>query len=419
MIGELLATGDEIRSGALIDSNSAYIAERLEDAGVEIIRHQCVGDSEAEIVAVLGEIGNRAEISVVTGGLGPTEDDLTTKAAALAAGVPLVLNVMALKEIEEFFKSRQRWMSESNKKQAFLPEGSILLSNPIGTAPGFSLVIGHCRFFFLPGVPTEMKRMLEDHVLPFVLKQSGIDRTSSIKKTITTFGLTEAATGEQLSDLNQMFPEVRLGLRAKFPEIQVKLYAYGKDHNKLAEQMESAADWVSGRLGRHIVSLKGDPMEVVVGNLLRARRETLAVAESCTGGLISHRITNVSGSSEYFILAGVVYSNSSKIDLLGVSPETLERFGAVHEETAKEMALGVRRISGSTFGLAVTGIAGPDGGTSEKPVGTVCIGIASLNSIIGKTLRFAFGDRIMNKRMFSQSALNMLRLELIRQTHEL
>ncbi|MEW5909293.1 MAG: CinA family nicotinamide mononucleotide deamidase-related protein [Thermodesulfobacteriota bacterium] len=414
MIGELLATGDEIRSGALIDSNSAYIAEKLEDAGVEIMRHQCVGDAEADIVTVLKEIGGRADIAVVTGGLGPTEDDLTATAAARAAGVSCEFNETAMKEIEAFFKTRQRWMSDSNKKQALLPHGSKLLSNPMGTAPGFSLRIGRCTFFFLPGVPAEMKRMLDDHVLPFILKSSGLDPAVSIKRTITTFGLTEAATGEQLCDLNRHFPEVRLGLRAKFPEIQVKLYAYGKNRSHLTGQVEKAAAWVSDKLGRYIISLTGEPMEVVVGNLLRGRKETVAVAESCTGGLISHRITNVSGSSDYFLFAGVVYSNSAKTDLLGVSRDTLDRFGAVHEETAREMARGVRRITGSTYGLAVTGIAGPSGGSVEKPVGTVCIGIASPDTVIGKTLHFTFGDRLMNKRIFSQSALNMLRLELIR-----
>src|SRR4030042_4389250 len=180
MIGEILATGDEIRSGALIDSNSSHIAEQLEAAGVEIRRHQCLGDSETQITLVLQEIGGRSDIAVVTGGLGPTEDDLTALAAAKAAGVRCVLNPTALKEIEGFFKNRERLLSDSNKKQAFLPEGSRILSNPIGTAPGFSLKIGRCRFFFLPGVPAEMKRMLKDHILPEIAGLAGGNRTICI-----------------------------------------------------------------------------------------------------------------------------------------------------------------------------------------------------------------------------------------------
>ena len=414
MIGEILATGDEIRSGALIDSNSSHIAEQLEAAGVEIRRHQCVGDSETQITLVLQEIGGRSDIAVVTGGLGPTEDDLTALAAAKAAGVRCVLNPTALKEIEGFFKNRQRLMSDSNKKQAFLPEGSRILSNPIGTAPGFLLTIGRCRFFFLPGVPAEMKRMLKDHVLPEIAGLAAGNRTICITRTITTFGLTESATGEQLSDLNIRFPEIRLGLRAKFPEIQVKLYAYGKDEAVLTNQLEASAGWVSQRLGKRVMSLQGDSMESVVGRLLKERSATLGIAESCTGGLISHRMTNIAGSSEYFLFSCVAYSNQAKIDLLGVSPDTLKRVGSVHEETAKEMAEGARKTAGSTFGLSTTGIAGPGGGTVDKPVGTVCIGLASPRRVIGKRLQFSFGNRGMNKMIFAQTALDVLRLELLK-----
>jgi len=413
MIGEILATGDEVRSGALVDSNSAHIAQKLEEAGVAVTRHTCVGDDHAVLVAALREIGDRADVAVVTGGLGPTEDDLSTAAAAVAAEVSLEFYNQAMQEIERFFKNRKRLMSDSNRKQAFLPKGSVMLSNPIGSAPGFSLTIGKCTFFFLPGVPVEMKKMLAEQVLPRLPRVSPEHRTLCLIRTLSTFGLPEAATGERLSGLSDLFPGIKLGLRAKFPEIQIKLYAYGKEDQNLQEALEKASAWVTERLGKCIVSMDGSSMEAVIGRLLLERNAAVAVAESCTGGLISHRLTNIPGSSDYFLLSAVTYSNASKISVLGVSPETIDQFGAVHEETAKEMALGVKRISGADYGLSTTGIAGPDGGSPEKPVGTVCIGLASPQGVFSKKLHFSFGSRLMHKKIFAQSAMDILRMNIL------
>ncbi len=413
MITEILATGEEIRSGELVDSNSAYIARKLEAAGIAVSRHISVGDDMTALVGVLREIGNRSRIAVVTGGLGPTEDDLSAAAAADAAGVPLEINPRALEEIERFFANRRRLMSDSNKKQALLPKGSILLSNPIGTAPGFSLKIGRCTFFFLPGVPAEMKRMLEEQVLPRLTADASEHRSLCLTRTLSTFGFPEAAVGERLAGVAERIPGVRLGLRARFPEIQVKLYAYGRADQNLENALDEVAALVADRLGKRVLSLEGHPMETVVGRLLAEQNATLAVAESCTGGLISHRLTQVPGSSGYFLFSAVTYSNASKTAILGVDPKTVERFGAVHEETAKAMAQGVRRIAGADLGLSTTGIAGPGGGTPEKPVGTVCIGLASGKGVFAKRLHFNFGSRRMHKAIFAQSALDILRLTLL------
>ncbi len=413
MIGEILATGDEIRSGALVDSNSAHIARKLEAAGIAVVRHTCVGDSRSALVEAIREIGQRADVAVVTGGLGPTEDDLSAAAAAEAAGVPCAFNDQAMEEIERFFKGRPRMMSDSNRKQAFLPRGAVLLQNPVGSAPGFSMKVGRCLFFFLPGVPAEMKKMLAEQVLPRLPRISSGPGTVCLTRTLSTFGLTEAATGERLAGLSEAFPGIKLGLRAKFPEIQVKLYAYGRADQDLEKSMEKACAWVAEKLGKRLVSIEGDPMEVVLGRLLLERNATVAVAESCTGGLISHRLTNVPGSSGYFLFSAVTYSNASKVRVLAVSPEILERFGAVHEETAKAMAVGVKRLSGADYGLSTTGIAGPEGGSDEKPVGTVCIGLASPGRVFSKRLHFSFLSRLAHKKIFAQSAMDMLRLELL------
>jgi nicotinamide-nucleotide amidase len=412
MIIEILATGDEIRTGAAIDSNSAHIAQVLGQAGLEAIRHTCVGDDMDMIVSVLKEIGIRADVAVVTGGLGPTSDDITAEATAKAKGVELVLNRSALGVVENFFKTRKRAMSPSNKKQAMLPIGAESLNNPVGSAPGFLLKIDRCSFFFVPGVPFEMKRMLSDEVMPRIEKLRGGTGELSLVKTLSTFGLTESVIGELLDGLSTEFPEITPGFRSKFPEIQVKLYIRGKDDKVLRKILEKTSQSVLGKLGENIFSMNGSSMEAVVGGLLSGKKATIAIAESCTGGLISHMLTNVPGSSGYFLFSGVTYSNEAKTKVLGVSNEVLQRYGAVHQETVKKMAQGVRNVAGATYGLATSGIAGPDGGTDEKPVGTVCIGLATPHDVKGFRFVFPFNTRLMNKRIFAMKALDLLRREL-------
>lgn len=413
MIAEILSTGDEVRSGALVDSNSAFIAEALEEAGLEVRRHSTVGDDLHAISSILKEIGARADVAVVTGGLGPTTDDLTAEAAAMAADVKLYEDSSALLSMESFFKKRQRLMNPLNKKQAMLPRGSKCLENPIGTAPGFAVRIGKGLFFFLPGVPSEMKRMLSDKVIPEISELWGSAREYSLVRNISTFGLTEAAVNENLMGIIDDYPGIRLGLRATFPEIHVKLYARGKDENEVSSLLQKATGSVIEKLGNRVLSTNGEPMELVVGNLLKSKKATIAVAESCTGGLLSNMLTNIPGSSDYFLFSGVTYSNDSKIKLLGVKQELIEAHGAVHEETAKEMAACARRIAGAAYGLSTSGIAGPSGGTEEKPVGTICIGLATPVEAKGFRFVFQFGDRLMNKKVFAVTALDLLRRELI------
>jgi len=413
MIAEILSTGDEVRSGALVDSNSAHIAGVLEEAGLEVTRHCTVGDDLSAISSIIKEISARAEVAVVTGGLGPTTDDLTTEAAAMAAGTELNEDQSALLSIENYFIKRQRLMNPLNKKQALLPKGSKCLENPVGTAPGFAIRIKNCLFFFLPGVPSEMKKMLSEKVLPEIAALWGAVREFSLVRNISTFGLTEAAVNENLMSIIDEYPGIKLGLRATFPEIYVKLYARGKDEKKVSDLLERATGSVLNKLGNRVLSTKGETMELVVGNLLKSKEATIAVAESCTGGLVSNMLTNIPGSSDYFLFSGITYSNDSKVKLLGVQRETIEKHGAVHEETAKEMAACARRIAGATYGLSTSGIAGPAGETEGKPVGTICIGLATPVEVKGFRFVFQFADRLMNKKVFAVTALDLLRRELL------
>jgi nicotinamide-nucleotide amidase len=413
MIAEILATGEEIRSGAVIDSNSSHIAQKLEEAGIHVVRHNCVGDDFNALVSILHEIAKRSDLAVVSGGLGPTEDDLTAAAAAKAAGVDLAFDPLALKTVEAFFAARNRKMTEISRKQAMLPEGAECLSNPVGTAPGFCLTINQCLFFFLPGVPHEMRQMLATSVLPRIFELLGKNRYFYRVKTLSSFGLTESLTAERLYGFESAFADIKLGLRVKFPEIQIKLYTSGSNEDDLNARLTRASCWVMEKIENHIFSEKGDSMPKVIGDLLKERNETLAIAESCTGGLISDMITDVPGSSDYFIFSAITYSNQAKEEVLGVSISTLKKYGAVHEQTAKEMAAGVRRVSGATYGLSTSGIAGPDGGTKDKPVGTICIGLATPHGSNGRRFTFTDYDRARNKQFFAMIALDILRRGLL------
>jgi nicotinamide-nucleotide amidase len=295
-----------------------------------------------------------------------------------------------------------------------LPSGAAFLSNLAGTVHGFHLKIGRCDFFFLPEVPFEMQRLLSDQVIPRILKtrepQVGLPQV----KTLSTFGLTESAIGEYMDGFNKLFPKIRLYFRMVFPEIRLKLYSYfDADQGQERQEMEAAIRWVYQKLGDRIISDTGESMEKVVGDLLGRRQADLAIAESCTGGLIADLLTNVPGSSQYFVFSAVTYSNQLKKKILGVTARSLDRYGAVSEQTVEEMARGVQQISGTTYGLSVSGIAGPGGATPEKPVGTVCIGLATPDAVQGHRFNFTFGDRWMNKHIFAATALDLLRRELL------
>ncbi len=415
MIAEILSTGDEICLGAVIDSNSAHIALCLDEVGIQVTRHSCVGDDMDELTDVLLDIGSRADIAIITGGLGPTVDDLSAAAAAKAVGVDLYLDADAAKSIEKFFAMFSRKPSSSDIKQAMLPVGASLIINTAGTAPGFIRNIGRCRCYFLPGVPREMEHMMSESVIPDILSFQGKQHDDiTLRKELSVFGLPEAIVDEKLKGFELLFPNVKLGMIARFPVITVKISAVGTDRANLTNEIKKAGQWIAKQLGDKVFSEDGRSMEEEIAFLLKNNNATIGVAESCTGGLVSHLLTNVAGSSDYFLFSGVTYSNEAKQKVLGVSDDTLQAYGAVSEETVSEMADGVRRISGATYGLATSGIAGPAGETDDKPVGTLCIGISTKDETVAYTFNSPFKERLSNKQIFAICALDLLRKELKR-----
>lgn len=405
---EIAATGNELISGQIADTNSPWIADQLRIAGARASRIHTVGDEAEAIGDLLREIASRADLALVTGGLGSTADDVTLRAAAQISGRRLVADPEAERSVARAPRDRpDSRLPETAAKQALVPENSLVLANPLGTAAGFGLDLDGCLIFFLPGVPREMKQMLTESVLPRIRDQFA-DRLRPVRTNrLNIFGLTESGISNRLEEFRRLFPAIGLGFRFLFPRIQLSLSAERTETSK--DELERARKWVQKKLGRNVVSASDESMPQVLGRLLREQGATLSLAESCTGGLLSRRITGVAGSSDYFSLSAVTYSNRAKMELLGVSEETLRQYGAVHEETAGEMARGMRRVAGSTFALSTTGVAGPEGGTPDKPVGTVCIGLASPEGTTSRRIQWDSGERRANQSFFAECAMDLLR----------
>ncbi len=410
MIVQILSTGDEVLLGDIVDTNSTYLCRAMKDMGLRVERITAVGDDVEKITHVLKDVSFYADICLVSGGLGPTSDDVTALACSWAAGVELQLDQKALTAMKSYYMKKGYEWTGDNEKQAMLPIGSQMMTNHNGTAPGFYIQLNQCLFFFMPGVPAEMKLMLEKEVRPVLAKKFGRNQALLMER-LTVFGLPESRAGALLKGFHENFPGMRLGFRVDFPLIEVKISLSNTFREKEASAGESqrAKNWVMDRLENKVVSEKGLSIAEEVGQLLAAQHKTLAIAESCTGGLISSMITDVAGSSGYFLFSGITYSNDGKINILNVHKKTILDHGAVHEETAREMAEGARLKAGADLGISTTGIAGPGGGTAEKPVGMVCIGLAADGVSMAKTYRFSLDDRAMNKKMFAMTALELLR----------
>lgn len=407
----ILSIGDELLLGEVVDTNSARIAARLADEGIATVRKLTVGDDEAGIASALEELARGHDVVIATGGLGPTDDDVTARAAARATGRRLVLNDEAMARLKEFFARLGREMHPANGRQCLLPAKAELIPNPAGTASGFHLLLDGCLLIFLPGVPSEMAVMLEESVVSLVLaRRSGRQRTRT--STLTVFGLSEAEIGARLSDIDRSRPGLGVAYCVEYPMVQVKLRATGEDETALTALLEDGAAMVRERLGDHVVAGGGETIDTVVARLFRETGMTLALAESCTGGLIAGRITAVAGSSGYFLLGAVTYSNDAKSNLLGVPGDMLAEQGAVSAEVARAMARGARKLAGSDLALAVTGIAGPEGGSPDKPVGTVFIALADRAGCSAKGYHFS-GDREKIRTITAITAMDWLRRRLL------
>jgi nicotinamide-nucleotide amidase len=406
MIAAVLSIGTELTRGELTNSNASWLGDQLTMLGFDVVEHATIDDDEARIVEAVRRLAERVKVVVVTGGLGPTTDDLTTVAAAVAAGVGTFRDPASLAQIRKKWESRGLEMPASNEKQADFPEGSAILPNPEGTAPGFSLAIGKAHLFFMPGVPNEMKRIFADSVRP-AIGDSVIRTTHQVH--LRSFGLTESQSQELLAGVEAEHPGVTLGYRASFPEIEIKVFARGESEVRAERIARSAADRVRELLGDAVYGDRDDTFPAAIGRLLRQKGLSLAVAESCTGGLIGGLVTSVPGSSDYLLLDAVTYSNASKTALLGVSPELMRAHGAVSGEVAAAMAEGARRVSGADVAVSVTGIAGPGGGTAEKPVGTIWVGLSLAGAETLTKTRRLFGDRERIRHLAAYVALEMVR----------
>jgi nicotinamide-nucleotide amidase len=390
----ILTIGDELLRGDVIDTNAAWLGERLFQLGRRVSAHVSVGDALDDIVRALVEIGARADVAVVSGGLGPTEDDRTAEAAARAAGVGRSPHGPSLARLHARFARLGIDATPNNDRQAMLPDGADPLPNNHGTAPGFALTVGACRCFFLPGVPSEMRLMFDTWVAP----QFGGEPL--LARALHVFGLGESHLDHVLGDVGGT--DVTVHYQTRFPENLVKLVS--RDAAALAR----AEAEVRARLGDVVYGADGESLASVVGGLLRARGATLALAESLTGGLVGHRITEVPGSSDYLLGGMVAYANSAKEMLLEVHGDVLLIQGAVSEKTAREMAEAARRAFGATFGVSTTGFAGPGGGTEVEPLGMVHFAVAGPEGTVAS--RFLYpGERSRVKLRAAWAALDLLR----------
>ncbi len=401
----VLSTGDELTTGRIVDTNASWIADKLFEIGVELAGVVTVGDHHDRLVWAWRRALELGDVVISTGGIGPTADDLTSEVVAEVVGVPLVEDAEQADRIRKLFEAFGREMPLNNLKQALLPRGATVIPNPLGTACGYRVAHAGKHLVVLPGVPREMKPMMEGIVLPWLAQLRGGDQVY-LARVFQTFGLTESGLDEMVTGAIDP-AEGRVSFRASFPEISLRIVVHGRPE-EAAARLEVLAARVRERIGPYVYGEGVVTMEEVVGRCLRERGLTLALAESCTGGLVGHRLTNVPGSSAYVRGALVAYANSAKEALLGVRPATLAAHGAVSEETAGEMAAGARRVLGASLGVSTTGIAGPDGGTPEKPVGTVCIGLASETGVVTRRYQL-WGSRDWVKLLASQVALDWVR----------
>lgn len=401
----IVTIGDELLNGDVIDTNTADIAQSLRCAGYEVDQAITLKDAPQQIAETLQQLNKNNILAIVCGGLGPTRDDVTARAAAQAYHLTLALNDTALEQIKNFFQRSGRPLAAGNEKQALIPHKAKVMENLCGTAPGFIVSHNKCHAFFMPGVPHEMRDMLQRQVLP-TLKHLIKPTLYCAERVLKVFGLPEAAIEREIPT-NLFATEIALSFRLEFPLVLVKLNSQGHDQSLL----DQAEQLVRQKLGQHVVAQGDETLAEVVANKLHAAEKTLSVAESCTGGLIAKLLTDCAGSSAFFERGAITYSNSAKHAMLGVDEQLLLDKGAVSYECAQAMANGIRQQSKTDFSLAVTGIAGPGGGTAEKPCGTVFIALASYQGTEVRECHFS-GDRTQVRIKTAYTALDWLLKQL-------
>ena len=406
MLAEIITIGDEILIGQIVDTNSAWMAAELNKIGVRVKQISSVSDDRMHILTALAEAKQRADIVLITGGLGPTKDDITKKTIAEYFNVGMMESAAALENVTNIFKRFNRPLLETNRQQALVPENCEVILNKNGTAPGMWFNVDGTVYVSMPGVPHEMMYMMEDNVLPKI--NSTFKLPFIIHKTILTVGEGESFLAERIADIEEALPEfIKLAYLPKLGQVRLRLSGYGNDKALVTAKVNHYSAMLVERVADVVAAEEDIPIEQVIINFMAAKGLTLSLAESCTGGYIAQLFTQHPGSSKVFLGGAVTYSNELKKSILGVSNETLNSYGAVSGETVKEMVEGALRNFKSDYALAVTGIAGPDGGTLEKPVGTVWIGAANINKTVIKKLTFG-NKRRQNIERSTISALNML-----------
>ena len=412
MIAEIISIGDELLVGQVVNTNATWIAQHLHETGIPVKQISAISDDAEEIKKALDLAFSRADVILVTGGLGPTKDDITKHTLCAYFDTRLVFHQPSYDNIVRLFGGRGLKISEVNRKQAEIPANCIPLLNPNGTAPGMWFEKDKKILVSLPGVPFEMEAMIEKYVLP---RLAGEDNERIVAhKTILTQGIGESYLSELIKEWEENLPaNMKLAYLPQPGLVRLRLTAYGESKEKILNEIDNQVSTLQQIIPGLIFGYGNDTMEQVVGRLLKEKHVTLSTAESCTGGYLAHMITSVPGSSEYYAGSVIAYSNEVKQEFLGVKEDSLRKYGAVSEEVVKEMAEGARHHLKTDFAVSISGIAGPDGGTLEKPVGTVWIAVASKTGITAQ--KFMFGEhRGRNIRRAALAGLNMLRLELVR-----
>jgi nicotinamide-nucleotide amidase len=406
MHAEIIAVGSELLTPDRSDTNSLFLTARLNALGIEVTRKSIVGDNLAAIQDTFRAALERVELVVASGGLGPTEDDLTRDAVAELLGLRLVRNEEIIRAIQARFQSFGRTMAENNVRQAMVPEGATILANPRGTAPGLWIESKQRIVVLLPGPPRELKSMFEAEVEPLLARRAPELRL--YHRDLRVAGLPESDLDQRIAPIYKTYSDVETTLLASPGEIEVHFRIWSADSAEANRRLDELERHIALSLGEYIVSTSGESMEQVVGRLLTEHRATIATAESCTAGLVAERLTRVAGSSAYFLGGVVCYSNEMKTAFAGVPAKMIETHGAVSAEVARALAEGIRRRTGAALGIGVTGVAGPGGGTPAKPVGTVHIALSAKGNTVARGLMFP-GDRERVRWQASQSALDMVR----------
>ena len=406
MNAEIIAVGTELLLGDILNTNARFLSQELAALGIDVYYQQVVGDNPKRLKAVIGEAISRSDIVIMSGGLGPTDDDLTKEITAEYFGLSLYFDEGVMAEMNEYLKGRP--MVKSNEKQAYIPEGAKIIHNNYGTAPGIIIEKDEKIAILLPGPPRELEPLFKEQVRDYLKEKSGYVMKSLV---VRLFGSGESSVAEKVRDLMES-PNPTVAPYAKDGEVTLRITAKAKDENEADDLIDSMYEQVKERVGEFIYGFGEEEMSSVVCRLLMQNKTTVAAAESCTAGMFTAAIADNPGSSKVLSESVVTYSNDAKEKYLGVSHETLEKFGAVSCETAKEMAEGIKKAAKSDIGVSITGIAGPDGGTPEKPVGLVYVGVAHEKGTVVKKLQL-FGDRKRVRHLSVLNALNEIRKILL------